>query len=240
MNQKKRNRLIKLSKIIIKMLNKLSYLKFVSFQKKKKTRDPRINIIFHHNHWTTSFLLNIVSNSRRGFHPWDKSLVSCQTSFRLHTSSCLRRQPFNRSWTSRRCPTTVRSPQSRRSSKGATNNFLPLKTFTQPELNSSKLAASKVSILDKCSSVVYMLCIVRNGWRTDGCLDTGNILSGRKTGKKRKMRKKLPRNLVSLFRANEFRLHVNLETGDGDSFRRDFSDWFSGLPRGRNYFAFTV
>lgn len=136
-------------------------------------------------------------------------------------------------------PRRVRSPQSRRSSKGATNNFLPLKTFTQPELNSSKLAASKVSILDKCSSVVYMLCIVRNGWRTL-FIDTGNILSGRKTGKKRKMRKKLPRNLVSLFRANEFRLHVNPETGDGDSFRRDFSDWFSGLPRGRNYFAFTV
>lgn len=100
------------------------------------------------------------------------------------------------------------------------------------------LAASKVSILDKCSSVVYMLCIVHLQ-RMANCLDTGNrvFVFGRKTGKKRKekdKKKKLPRNRLTFYtRANEapsspeFRLHVNPETDDGDSFRRDFSDWFS-------------
>lgn len=53
------------------------------------------------------------------------------------------------------------------------------------------LAASKVSILDKCSSVVYMLCIVRLQ-RMANCLDTGNrvFVFGRKTGKKRKEKDK--------------------------------------------------
>lgn len=83
-----------------------------------------------------------------------------------------------------------------------------------------------------------MLCIVRLQ-RMANCLDTGNrvFVFGRKTGKKRKekdKKKKLPRNRLTFYtRANEapsspeFRLHVNPETDDGDSFRRDFSNWFS-------------
>lgn len=75
---------------------------------------------------------------------------------------------------------------------------------------------------------------------TERCLDTGNrvFVFGRKTGKrkeKRKIKKKITTKSSQFYtRANEtpssheFRLHVNPETDDGDSFRRDFSDWFSG------------
>lgn len=167
MNQKKRNRLIKLSKIIIKMLNKLSYLKFVSFQKKKKKLEIQglISSFIIIIEQLVSFWILFQTRDEDSIPETNlsfpaKLLFVCT---RLLVSVV---NPLTGRGRRVDAPRRVRSPQSRRSSKGATNNFLPLKTFTQPELNSSKLAASKVSILDKCSSVVYMLCIVRNGWRT--------------------------------------------------------------------------
>lgn len=155
------------------------------------------------------------------------------------TSSCLRRRnPLTGKGRRVDAPRRVRSPQSRRSSKGATN-FLPLKTFTQLELNSSKLLQLRKS-LSLINVRAWFTCFVSCVCNATlfRCRGTGFLfLAGKpeKRERKKKDKKKKITAKSSQFytRANEtpsspeFRLHVNPETDDCDSFRRDFSDWFS-------------
>lgn len=234
----KRNELIKLNKIIIKILT-------ICFFPEKSSLNPRINIIFkHNNHWTTSFLLNIISNKEHGTRisnliPSMKQISRFLLNFfSPATSSCLRRRnPLTGKGRRVDAPRRVRSPQSRRSSKGATN-FLPLKTFTQLELNSWKLLQLRKS-LSLINVRAWFTCFV-------SCVCNGTLFRYREQGfcfwqenrkkeRKKKDKKKITTKSSQFYtRANEtpssheFRLHVNPETDDGDSFRRDFSDWFSG------------
>lgn len=122
------------------------------------------------------------------------------------TSSCFRRRnPLTGKGRRVDAPRRVRSPQSRRSCKGATN-FLPLKTFTQLELNSSKLLQLRKS-LSLINVRAWFTCFV-------SCVCNATLFRCRGTGflflagkpekrerKKKDKKKKLPRNRLSFTHA---------------------------------------
>lgn len=161
------------------------------------------------------------------------------------TSSCFRRRnPLTGKGRRVDAPRRVRSPQSRRSSKGATN-FLPLKTFTQLELNSSKLLQLRKS-LSLINVRAWFTCFVSCVCNATlfRCRGTGFLfLAGKpeKRERKKKDKKKKITAKSSQFytRANEtpsspeFRLHVNPETDDCEFFEEIFRIGFQLVSRSK-------